>query len=492
MTDSAVPAVRLRVLNEAPLRAEGKYVLYWMTAFRRLHANFGLDRAVELARELKKPLVILEALRVKYRWASDRIHRFVIDGMADHAERAEALAERGVVYYPYVEPQPDAGSGLLESLADDACAVIGDDFPCFFLPRMLAAVAPRLKVRFEVVDSNGLYPLRATDRVFTMAFHFRRFLQKELRPFLEEDQFPQADPLKSLHLPPLKLPRETLKKWPLADCAALRADGGLADLPIDHDVTIAPIAGGPHAAAKTLRKFLAQNVARYGEGRNNPDDDCASGLSPYLHFGHISTHEIFRTATAEHPWSPEKVATKVTGKAEGWWGLPKSLESFLDELITWREIGYNFCAHRDDYDEYDSLPEWCRKTFEKHATDKRPQLYSLKELERAETYDPLWNAAQRQLTRDGKIHNYLRMLWGKKVIEWSETPQQALKTLVQLNNKYALDGRNPNSYSGIFWCFGRYDRPWSERSIFGQIRYMSSDNTAKKLDVKKYLRKYGE
>ncbi len=173
-------------------------------------------------------------------------------------------------------------------------------------------------------------------------------------------------------------------------------------------------------------------------------------------------------------------------------GASSAAEAFLDELVTWRELGYNMCAHRDDYNQYESLPDWARTTLEKHARDRRQRIYSLRQLERSETYDPLWNAAQRQLVREGRMHNYLRMLWGKKILEWTPSPREALAVMLELNNKYAVDGRDPNSYSGIFWCLGRYDRPWGpERKIFGKVRYMSSENTARKLSVAGYLERYG-
>jgi deoxyribodipyrimidine photo-lyase len=168
------------------------------------------------------------------------------------------------------------------------------------------------------------------------------------------------------------------------------------------------------------------------------------------------------------------------------------VESFLDELITWREIGFNMCWQREDYDQFASLPEWSKQTLAEHGDDPRQYVYGLEEYEAAATHDELWNAAQRQLVRDGRIHNYLRMLWGKKILEWSASPQEALGTMIELNNKYALDGRDPNSYSGIFWVLGRYDRAWGpERPIFGKVRYMSSENTARKLSVRGYIEQYG-
>jgi deoxyribodipyrimidine photo-lyase len=489
-----VPPLRIRPLNNLPPAAGGDYVLYWMIAFRRTRWNHSLDRALEWCRDLKKPLVILEALRAGYPWASDRIHRFVIDGMLDNAAELAKFATRGVHYYPYVEPRAGAGSGLLDALAEKACVVVTDDFPCFFLPRMIAAAARRMLVRIEAVDSNGLLPLRSATQSFTMAFHFRRWLQKNLRPHLDEDAFPQPDPLKGLGLPPMRpLSKSLTQRWPLADLPALTSGPkALASLPIDHAVPITETRGGSAAATKRLESFLSKQLSRYSEERNEPDADAASGLSPYLHFGHIAAHQVFSAATQREQWSAGKISDKADGKNTGWWGASAPLESFLDELITWRELGYNFSSQRADYDQYDSLPDWARKTLAKHGRDRREHTYSLEQFEQAKTHDPLWNAAQRQLVREGKIHNYLRMLWGKKIVEWSAAPQEALATMIELNNKWALDGRNPNSYSGIFWVLGRFDRPWApERPIFGTVRWMSSENTARKLKVKGYLARYG-
>ena len=171
--------------------------------------------------------------------------------------------------------------------------------------------------------------------------------------------------------------------------------------------------------------------------------------------------------------------------------MSEAAEAFLDELVTWRELGFNMCWQREDYDQLEGLPEWAAKTLKRHEKDKRPYLYTLEEWEEAKTHDPLWNAAQTQLIREGMIHNYLRMLWGKKILHWSKTPREALQVMIELNNKYALDGRDPNSYSGIFWVLGRYDRAWGpERDVFGKVRYMSSTNTARKLRLKEYVTKY--
>ena len=466
-----------------------------MIASRRLSSNFAVQRAVEWAVELRKPIVIFEPLRIGYHWASDRIHRFIIDGMADNAAQIAAqiaaLKNRGVVYYRYIEPTPDADKGLLAALAQRACVVVTDDFPSFFVPRMVAAAAKILPLKLEQVDSNGILPLRATERVFTTAFSFRAFLQKELPAHFEH--FPKADPLSGVVLPPMKsLPEEITNRWPGASAKLLagRAEE-LAALPIDHAIKAVEQRGGSTEAGRRLERFLDQHLYDYAAGANHPDEEARSGLSPYLHFGHISPHEMFNELMSREEWSPGCLGPKTGGKREGWWGASPGAESWLDQFITWRELGYNMSSHLDNYDQYESLPDWAQVTLDKHSNDPRLDVYSLDQFASAATHDPLWNAAQTQLVREGRIHNYLRMLWGKKILEWSASPREALAVMIELNNRYALDGRNPNSYSGIFWVLGRYDRPWGpERLIFGSIRYMSSKNTYKKIRVREYLNTY--
>jgi deoxyribodipyrimidine photo-lyase len=487
---STVPHVRIRKTNDKPAQAGAKYVLYWMIANRRLTYNFSLDRALEHCESLRKPLLIFEALRVDYPWASDRIHRFVLDGMTDNAR---TCASHGAEYFPYVEPKPGAGKGLLAALAEDACVVITDDFPCFFLPRMIASAAKQLPVLLEAIDSNGLLPIHTTDRVAQRAFDFRRYLQKELPAHLVH--FPLADPFRKRKLPPpVAIPKSILDKWPMAGPKRLsNQDGPLAHLPINHGVRPTAQRGGSQAASAHMEEFLDERFSRYADLRNDPDDDVTSGLSAYLHFGHLSVHELFSQIVKREKWSPEKLSLRANGNRESWWNMSANAEGFLDQVITWRELGYNFTSHRADYDRYESLPDWAQKTLKKHARDGRKYVYNLEQFETAATHDPLWNAAQTQLVREGRLHNYPRMLWGKKILEWSRSPRKALEIMIHLNNKYGLDGRNPNSYSGIFWILGRYDRAWGpERPIFGTIRYMSSANTARKVSVKNYVRKYSQ
>ncbi len=484
-----VPDNRINVLNDDPINAHGAYVVYWMIAARRTHWNFGLQRALEYTQELKKPLFVLEALRCGYQWVSDRHHQFIIDGMTDNARR---LNRKGVHYYPYVEPTFDAGKGLLAGLAEQACVVVTDQYPAFFLPRMLRSAAGQISVRLEAVDSNGLLPLSATEKDHPTAYAFRRYLQKILPDHLPDA--PVDNPLKGLRLPEFDVSvKQIEKRWPVWEFDDDRSASSLQPLPIDHGVGIAPVMGGEKAARDRLSQFVENGLRQYGELRNSVAYDVTSRLSPYLHFGHISAHEVFAAVMDHENWSTSHVFPKANGSRSGWWGVSETAEGFLDQLITWRELGFNMCVHRRDYERYESLPEWAQATLREHRRDKRAYVYSLAEFECAATHDELWNAAQRQLVREGQMHNYLRMLWGKKILEWSRTPEDALDVMIELNNKYALDGRDPNSYSGIFWCFGRYDRPWGpERPIFGKIRYMSSENTARKMDVTEYLERYSE
>ena len=483
------PALRTREANQAPVRGDAAYVLYWMVANRRTRSNFALQRAVEEAKRLQRPLLVFEPLRCGYPWASDRLHQFVLDGMADHAE---ACAEAGVTWLGYVEPEHGAGRGLLRALARDAALVVTDEFPTFFIPRMVAAAAEQLSVRVEVVDANGILPLREAERAFTVAHAFRRHVHKKVQPHLEA--FPEPAPLEGARaLGAASPPEDAVNRWGLLRRADEVRAIDVRALPIDHVVEATSERGGDHAGLMRLRSFIEHGLPRYHEDRNHPDDDASSGLSPFLHFGHIGAHEVVRAAWDREGWTPDRVAERPTGKRAGWWNASEALEGFLDEIITWREVGYGFCYHVPNHDRFASLPDWAKTTLDAHAADPRPVVYTLEQFRDAQTHDEIWNAAQRQLVREGRMHNYLRMLWGKKILHWSSSPQQALEIMTELNNRFALDGRDPNSVSGIFWTLGRFDRAWGpERPVFGKIRYMTSASTRRKLRLKRYLEQHAE
>ena len=484
-----VPENRIRVVKERPINPAGRYVLHWMIAFRRTTANFALQRAVEVAQELRRPLVVLEALNVDYPHASDRLHHFVIDGMADNA-RAFGKTPH-VLYLPYVERAPGEGDGLVETLAREACLVTTDDYPCFFLPAIVEAAGRRLGVRLEAVDSNGIVPIWSVGKTCTTARAFRSHLQKTLRSHLEA--WPAAIRLQGL--PAIARRALPVARWRMATSRELASPGALiASLPIDHQVRAAPMAGGPTAARRALDRFIAGALSRYADEGRHPDRAATSGLSPYLHFGHISTHEIFSAVMTAERWTSRKLGRPSKGAKAGWWGVSASAETYLDQLLTWRELGFNMCATRPaDYASYTSLPAWAATTLRRHAGDRRAPVYGRDRFERGRTHDAVWNAAQRQLLRTGWMHSYLRMLWGKKILEWSVSPEEALTTMIAIMDKHALDGRDPNSYSGYAWTLGRYDRPWGpERPVYGTVRYMSSENTLRKLKMKKFMEEYGE
>jgi deoxyribodipyrimidine photo-lyase len=429
-------------------------------------------------------------------------------------EHARALAGSPVGYFPYLELEVGAGKGLLEALAAQAAVVVTDDAPVFFLPRMRAAAAAHPGCRMEAVDGNGVLPLAEAGRDFTTAFSFRRHMQKRVPMWLGRG--PNPDPLSSKALGGLRvfsdpgLEREVrlsmvlgtdlLQRWaPASD--ALLADPTLALIRgLDRTVAASPFRGGTSDARSRLDRFLEDGLHGYVDGRNHPDAAHATGLSPHLHWGHISVHEIlFRLLAWEgvdlQGLVDDLPRRKVDGRREGWWQLSPDAEAFLDQLVTWRELGYHtawFMAERgEDPEAWESLPAWARGTLMEHAADPRPYGYTREAFEAAETHDPLWNAAQRQLREEGVIQNYLRMLWGKKILEWSESPQAALETMIELNHRWAVDGRDPNSTSGITWVLGRYDRGWPERAIYGKVRSMSSDSTRRKVELRTYLRRFG-
>jgi deoxyribodipyrimidine photo-lyase len=485
-----VPVTRIFTRLDAPPRAGGHYVLYWMTSARRTRYNFALDRALEWARHLGKPLLVFEPLRAAYPHASDRMHAFAIDGMKD---QQRALTAAGVRYLPYLEPEHGAARGLLAALARDASVVIGDETATFFLPRMIDAASPQITTRFETVDSVGLLPLSLVTTPFARAYDFRRFLQKNLAPHLRT--LPLAEPLAGYALGQTRVHAATLARFDLV-AQGMRiehetTDTLVAALPIDHGVSIAPDRGGSEAARARLRRFVKDRLSRYGEERSHPDDDAASGLSFWLHWGHLSAHEVLAAVADATDWTPDRIGTKTAGHKDGWWNMSESADAFMDELCTWRELGQARCRTTTDFLTYEGVPNWARLSLERHLGDPRPHIYSEAQLEAGETEDAVWNAAMHELRAEGRIQNYLRMLWGKRTLTWTAHPKEAFDILVRLNDRYSIDGRDPASYSNIGWVFGAYDRPWApERPIFGSIRTMTSASAVRKLRMKAYLSRW--
>ena len=479
-----IPHTRIRAQNDRPLAPDGSYVLYWMIAARRTRFNFGLQRAVAAANELGKPLLVLEALRVDYPHASDRLHTFVIQGMQANARACGASAAR---YVPYIERAPGDGRGLLDALAARAALVVTDWYPAFFLPRMVTAAAKRCRVRLETVDSNGLIPVSTHGRAFPTARGYRAFMQRNLRDHLRS--FPVEAPLPLLERDDAVLPPDVSSGWPQADLRASPASL-VSQLPIDHSVRPAVFDGGQDEARDRLTAFARERLARYADAANHPDADGTSHLSPYLHFGHISPHEVFSAVMSQERWTTRKLGGGASGRREGWWHVSAGAEQFLDQLTVWRELAFNGAAWTPGFGSVAALPAWARATLDAHREDEREHVYTRAQLEGARTHDPVWNAAQNELRETGWLHGYMRMVWGKKILEWSPRPEDALAHMAALMDKYSLDGRDPVSLLNYSWVLGAFDRPWFERPIFGTVRYMTSESAKRKLKMKNYLTKW--
>lgn len=448
---------RVVALNDKPVNSNARYVLYWMQMFKRVDNNHALIWAIRKANELKLPLVVYEGLKYYYPWASDRLHTFILEGVE---EKQREFASRGIRYLFYLQRDKSSPKNTVATLARDAALIVTDDFPCFIIPEHNRRIAERADIAVHAVDSNGVIPMSKFDKENYAAYTIRPKINKLLDNYL--------------------VPLDNEK----VECSSINVDLDcdfetivtsetitklVAECDIDHTVVPSQIYhGGTTNGRARLKKFVDEVLGDYDKARSKPDRDGSSRLSSYLHFGFLSPLEIaLAVREADAP--------------------QESKDAYLEELIVRRELSYNMTHFNANYDSLTALPAWVHKTMREHAGDERQYLYSLEQLEAGETHDELWNAAQHEMVRTGEMHNYVRMLWGKNVIAWSPSYEVAFETLVHLNNKYCLDGRNPNSYAGILWCFGKHDRPWFERPVFGTIRYMASHSTGKKFDSKKYI-----
>ncbi|HTQ55345.1 MAG TPA: deoxyribodipyrimidine photo-lyase [Bryobacteraceae bacterium] len=470
---------RARQLNSAGIRAGADYVLYWSQMNRRADCNQALDFAVELANDLSLPVLFYEGLTCSYPYASDRFHTFILQGVPETEKR---LRTRGIGYTFYLRRRPADRNDVLYRLAARAAAVVTDDYPAFVAARHNASVAPKLDVAFYAVDASCIVPMACFEKREYAAYTIRPKIHRLLPQYL----WPL--PPVEVRKPMRRVPREFHTRVTSGNIAAL-----VKSCEIDHTVSPSPIAGGRAAAQRRLQEFVKHGLARYATEHNQPCAGATSGLSPYLHFGQIAALEVALAAR-------------------------KSSE-FLEELIVRRELAFNFtrfearfgsseaqrgasgrAAIKDRNPQYraaraaafcafslNALPDWARDTMRRHRRDRRAPVYTPEQFERSETHDELWNAAQTELLVNGVIHGYYRMYWGKKIIEWSPTYDAALRTMIYLHDRYALDGRDPNTYTNILWCFGLHDRPWPERPVFGTLRWMSIEGMRRKTDVDSYL-----
>lgn len=447
---------RVRLLNDAPFRPGAGYLLYWAQMNRRVHSNHALAFAAGLANQNGLPLLVYEGLTCSYPHASDRLHTFVLQGVSDTERHLHQL---GIGYLFHLRRRHQDRDDMLYRIAKNAAAVVTDDYPSFLARRNNARVPPRLDIPYYAVDSSCIVPMTRFDKREYAAYTIRPKIRKLLATYLHP-------------VPAIRVRRKFHGKLPAArtNVTAENIPDLVASCEIDHSVSPSPdFRGGSVEARRRLKSFLRDRLGIYATHRNEPSERATSGLSPYLHFGHISSLEI---ALAVRKYAAER---KLFA------------DEFLEELIVRRELAFNFARFTENYDSLECLPAWVQKTLAVHARDKRDPLYTLDQFEKAKTHDPLWNAAQTELLVRGKIHGYYRMYWGKKIIEWSATHQEALATMIHLNDRYALDGRDPNGYTNILWCFGLHDRPWFERPIFGQIRYMSHEGMRRKTNVDAYI-----
>lgn len=447
---------RVQLLNDKPANNDGKYVLYWMQMFKRATHNHALNYAIEQANERKLPLVVYEGLKFYYPWASDRFHTYILEGVE---EKRKAFEKLGIKYVFYLQKDKSSPKQTVARIAKDAALIVTDDFPCFIIPKHNAAIVERAEIPVYAVDSNGVIPLSKFEKeefaARTIRPKIKRILNDYLQPF-EEAKIK----IKSLDIqvdcPDTEVNEKNIARL-VGECA------------IDHSVKPSNVYhGGTANGRKRLNKFLARILPDYDYARNRPEIDGSSRLSSYLHFGFLSPLEV-------------ALAVKDADAPQD------SKDAYLEEMIVRRELSYNFTRFNEQYDSLESLPDWAKKTMREHAEDKREITYSLEELENCQTYDELWNASQREMNITGEVHNYPRILWGKNVIAWTRSYEEAFTILEHLNNKYCLDGRNPNSYAGILWCFGKHDRAWMERPVFGKLRYMTTGSSGRKFDSKRYI-----
>jgi deoxyribodipyrimidine photo-lyase len=411
--------------------------------------NPALDVAIDAANVLGKPVVVFFAPVPFYPHANLRHYSFLNEGIPDIAD---ALEKRNVGFVLRRFPE----HSLIRFCEEvKAALVVGDENPMREPEAWRKAASKKLKVPLWTVDADVIVPSKLLEKAQYAAHTIRPRIQALLKTYLAPDGNPNAR-----------------VKWTRpAQLASLNPGVDITE-GWNLDRSVSPVSywrGGPAEAARLLRDFVKNKLRGYGKLRNKPEVDYTSRLSPYLHFGHISPIIVALAVEKAEAPTPDK-------------------EAFLNQIVVWRELSVNLVHFSPDYDSFECAEPWAHRTLAKHANDYRPVIYSEEQLENAETHDQLWNASQMQMVNDGWMHNYVRMYWGKKILEWSKSPAEAHRIAVRLNDKYEIDGRDPNGYAGIAWAIlGKFDRPWFERPIFGQIRYMSGASTGKKFDSKKYI-----
>ncbi|MFP4055015.1 MAG: deoxyribodipyrimidine photo-lyase [Phycisphaerae bacterium] len=445
---------RVRKLNDASPPG-GRYVLYWMQASQRAHWNHALEYAIEQANQLGRPIVAAFGLTDHYLDANERHYAFMLQGLA---ETRRQLASRGIRLVVRLGSPPEVAL----QLAADACLLVCDRGYLRHQRQWRRQVARRAPCPVVRVETDAVVPVET-------ASPKQEYAARTLRPRLHRTWEEYLKPVE--HLQPARdsLSLE-LEGVDVSDAAEV-----LASLEVDRSVRSSDQYRGGYAEAKRrLQEFIDHRLKDYAEKRNDPSLGIQSDMSPYLHFGHISPLEVAWAVSADARHGRENI------------------DAYLEELIVRRELSINHVYYNEQYDRYGGLPSWARATLKKHKSDERPYVYTREQLENARTHDPYWNASMREMRLTGKMHSYMRMYWGKKIIEWTNTPPTAFRWMLEMNNRWFLDGRDPNSYVGVAWCFGTHDRPWQERPVHGTVRYMSAGGLERKFDIDAYLRQVEE
>jgi deoxyribodipyrimidine photo-lyase len=437
---------RIKPLNKKGIK-KGAYVLYWMQGSQRAEYNHALEYAILKADELRQPTIVFFGITDQFPEGNERHYTFMLEGLR---EVKRALKKRGIQMV-ILHKSPELGA---VQLAKGASLAVVDRGYLKIQKKWRNSAATQMNCPLIQVETDVIVPVEeASPKEEYAAATIRSKIHKKLSHFFIP--LKQTDPaVDSLSL--------NFDSFDIID-----VDKAISKLRIDRSVKkVNSFHGGTKEAFRHLEIFLEGKLDRFPELRNDPTLDYLSNMGPYLHFGQIS---------------PLFIALKVKQtKSSG-------IEAFLEELIVRRELSMNFVFYNEKYDSFEAIPEWAKKTLKAHQKDTRPYLYRLEELETAQTHDPYWNAAQREMLFRGKMHGYMRMYWGKKILEWSKTPEEAYRNALYLNNKYELDGRDPNGFTGVAWCFGKHDRPWGERPIFGNVRYMNDKGLKRKFDADEYV-----
>ena len=428
-----------------------KFLLYWMQSSVRVEHNLALTYAISRANDLNKPLVVFFGIAQDYPEANLRHYHFLLEGLREAKNALEEIRVKTVVSYQSPE------KGIVE-LAKEACLTIVDKAYVKQLKRWYRFAAQNMDCPLIQVEDNVVVPVKeASVKEEYSAATLRSKISEKIHSFLtrEEKTSPNRDSL-SLEINSLDL-RDI--------------DKIISTLNIDKSVDKTQyFQGGTSKAIERLENFVLNKLPDYPELRNDPTLDYISNMSVFLHFGQIS---------------PIQIALRIlAAKASD-----VSKEAYIEELIIRRELAINFVNYNEYYDSFEGLPNWAKLTLWQHKNDLREYVYTLEELENAKTHDPYWNAGQNEMRITGKMHGYMRMYWAKKLIEWINSPEIAFRTALSLNNKYELDGRDPNGYAGVAWCFGKHDRAWKERGVFGKVRYMNANGLRRKFDADKYVEK---